>query len=479
MIVPILSGIYTDDAADMRVGLPVNLMPTVLDSGLSKGYLRPAEGFVSQGTGPGASRGGINWPDAAGNDRLFRVLGTKLCQIDSAGVVTQLGDVGSGGQCTLDYSFDRLAICSGGRFYYWIPDSSTFVQVTDPDIGQVIDFKWIDGYFMFTDGVDLIVTELTDPTSINPLAYSSSELDPDPIVSVQKLRREIYAVNRFTIEVFQDVGTSATGGAFPFALVQGAYIMKGAVGTYACCVFIETIAFVGSGRNEAPGVYLGVNATVTKISTREIDTLLANYTPTQLATVRCESKVAKGIQQLYVYCPDRVLVYDAVASAIGGAPVWCVLTSGSQVGEFLQYDAKDHVWAFGRWNIGDSSNSNIGTLSDTIMSHWGNKIRWEFSTSIFYNESNGAQFHALELQTLSGRVDVTACPMIGTQYSLDGWKWSQIRWVHAPHFGDTVKNIKWFQQGWMRNWRIQRFLGTSETFLTIARLDAELEGLNV
>jgi hypothetical protein len=479
LIVPILSGIYTDDAADMRVGLPVNLMPTVLDSGLSKGYLRPAEGFVSQGAGPGVSRGGINWPDAGGNDRLYRVMGTKLVQIDSAGIVSVLGDVGSGGQCTLDYSFDRLAICSGGRFYYWQPDITTLTQVTDPDLGGVIDFKWSDGYFVYTDGTSIIVTDLSDPTSINPIAYGSSELDPDPIVSIQKLRREIYAVNRFTIEVFQDVGTSATGGAFPFALVQGAYIMKGAVGTYAVCVFIETLAFVGSGRNEAPAVYLGVNATATKISTREIDTILATYTPAQLAQVRVEAKVAKGIQQLFVYCPDRVLVYDANASAIGGAPVWCVLTSTEAIDTYSAYVAKDHVWAFGRWNVGDAVNSNVGTTTDTAMTQWGNPIRWEFSTSIFYNESNGGQFHSLELQTLSGRVAIDADPKVGTQYSLDGWKWSQIRWINAPKFGDTVKNIKWFQQGWMRNWRIQKFHGTSETFLTIARLDAELEGLNV
>ena len=259
MQIPILNGIYTDSTPELRTAYPVNLVPVPNASGISNSFLRPGDGIVSNGTGPGIDRGGINW-----RDRLYRVMGTKLVEINSAGTVTTLGDVGGPTDqlVTFDYSFDQLAIASGGRLYYW--NETTLTQVTDPDLGVVLDFCWVDGYFMTTDGEFLIVTELTDPTQVNPLKYGSSEVDPDPVVALLKLRNEVYALNRNTIEVFDNVG----GELFPFARIDGAQIQKGVVGTQACCIYIERVAFLGGGRNEAPGIYVGAAAVTEKISTQ-------------------------------------------------------------------------------------------------------------------------------------------------------------------------------------------------------------------
>ena len=182
MQIPILNGIFADSSPDLRTSYPVNLVPVPKDSGISKGYLRPGDGIVANGSGPGIDRGGINW-----RGELYRVMGTKLVEIDSNGVVTELGDVGgpTNEMVTMDYGFGRLAIASGGRLYYW--DESSLVQVTDPDLGLVLDVVWADGYYMTTDGSSLVVTELSDPTQVNPLKYGSSEVDPDPIVALLKL----------------------------------------------------------------------------------------------------------------------------------------------------------------------------------------------------------------------------------------------------------------------------------------------------
>jgi hypothetical protein len=39
------------------------------------------------------------------------------------------------------------------------------------------------------------------------------------------------------------------------------------------------------------------------------------------------------------------------------------------------------------------------------------------------------------------------------------------------------KRLIWLQQGSFRNWRLQRFSGTSDAFLSFARLEARLEPL--
>ena len=466
MQIPILSGIFTDNGPDFRTSYPVNLVPTPKASGISSGYLRPGDGIVANGTGPGTDRGGINW-----EGKLYRVMGTSLVEISSDGTVTVLGDVGDPVDelVTFDYSFDLLAIASGGRLYYW--NGTTLVQVTDPDLGVVLDVVWVDGYFMTTDGEFLVVTELSDPTQVNPLKYGSSEVDPDPVVALLKLRNEVYALNRNTIEVFDNVG----GALFPFARIDGAQIQKGVVGTFACCVYQESIAFLGSGRNEAPGIYIGANATAKKISTQEIDEILLQYTEEQLATVKLEARNDRAHEHLYVHLPDRTVVFDAAASQALQDLVWFNLTS-TVVG-FAQYRARNMVYAYDKWLVGDPQSNNIGYLVDTVGSHWGEQVRWEFGTLIVYNEGKGALFHQMELVSLTGRVALGVDPQISTSYSVDGLSYSQEKFIKVGTIGNTSKRLSWFQQGHMRNFRIQRFRGDSDSHISLTRLEAKIEGL--
>lgn len=465
MQIPILNGIYADATPDLRTAYPVNMVPVPKQSGISNGFLRPGDGIVANGTGPGTDRGGINW-----QDECYRVMGTKLVSVASNGAVTVLGDVGGpvNTLVTFDYSFDLLAIASGTRLYYW--NGTTLTQVTDPDLGIVLDVVWVDGYFMTTDGEFLVVTELSNPLSVDPFKYGSSEADPDPVVALLKLRNEVYALNRNTIEVFDNVG----GDLFPFARIEGAQIQKGVVGTQACCVFIQAIAFLGGGRNEAPGIYVGAAATTQKISTQEIDNLLLNYTEAQLVTVKLEARNDKAHQHLYVHLPDRTIVYDASASEAFGEQVWFTLTT--TLSGFAQYRARNIVWAYDKWLVGDPQSTSIGYFVQDTGYHWGEQVRWEFGTLIVYNESNGAIFNKMELVSLTGSVALGTNPQISTSYSVDGKAYSQERSISVGTIGSN-KRLAWFQQGHMRNWRIQRFRGDSDAHVSFVRLEAQIEPL--
>jgi hypothetical protein len=399
-------------------------------------------------------------------------MGTKLVSISSTNVVTVIGDVGGTGQVTFDYSFDYLAVASGGNLFLYRP-STGLQQVTDPDLGTVVDVVWVDGYFMTTDGEFLIVTELNDPFSVNPLKYGSAEADPDPIVALQKVRNEVYALNRHTIEVFDNVG----GQLFPFQRVEGAQVQRGTVGTHACCVFMESIAFIGGGRNEAPSVWLITGSNAERIATREIDQLLTEFTEEELSNVLVEARVDKGYRHLFIHLPNQTLVFDAAATTGAGAPVWFTLAT-SLVGN-SQYRAKNLVWVYNRWNVGDPASTAFGHLSDSLSSHWGVLNGWEFATIILYNESRGLLFHELELVSLTGNSIFGTDPSIWTSYTEDGVTWSQERVCKAGMTGVRGKRLSWLQQGRMRQWRAQKFRGTSDAQLAVARLEARIEPLVV
>ena len=130
--IPIISGIYTDTAGDFRTSYPVNLVPIPKSQGISEGYLRPADGIVAVGTGPGICRGSIVW-----NGVLYAVMGTSLVAVSSAGVTTTIGAIPGYARVSLDYGFNHLAIAADGDLYLY--DGTTLAQNTDPDLGTALD----------------------------------------------------------------------------------------------------------------------------------------------------------------------------------------------------------------------------------------------------------------------------------------------------------------------------------------------------
>lgn len=466
MQIPIISGIYTDSKADYRSAYPVNMKPIVHDTGISQGYLRPVEGIVKKGTGPGISRGAINW-----NGKHYRVMGSKLCVINESNSLTILGDVGNDGKpVSMAYSFDRLAIASNENLFYLT--SGTLAQVTDSDLGKVIDVVWIDGYFMTTDGANLVITELTNPFDVNPFKYGSSEIDPDPVICLLKLRNEVYAINRYTIEVFDNIG----GDFFPFQRIDGAQVPRGALGTKCATVYEQYIAFLGSSPGESPGIYLAGNGTSKKISSREVDEILATFSEEELSRAELESVTDRSHELLWVRLQDRTLVFDLKTTTVLGEPVWYIMSSGNYA-TLKQYRARDVIWCYDNWQVGDTEEANFGQLDSTVATHYGENVSWEFSTQIIYNNSMGVVFNSLELVALTGRITNGKTPLISTAYSLDGRNWSQERIREVGVLGDRLKRIVWRRQGSMRSNRIQRFRGDSSVYIAVSRLEAELEPL--
>ncbi len=457
MQVPILRGVFAANG-EWRTSYPVNMVPVPVGTGISDGFLRLADGIVQQGDAGGIGRGAIVW-----NGDLYRVMGDNLVRIDASGIATTINIVGNGGtdRAQMTYSFDRMAVAVDGAL--WLYDGSGTTKVIDADLGTVNGVVWIDGYFVTTDGEFLVVTELNNPLSVDPLKYGSSEADPDPIVAILKVRNELIALNRHTIEVFDNVG----GTGFPFQRVEGAQVMRGVVGPAACCVFSDMVAFVGSGRNEAPSVYFASNGASNRIATREVDRVLSEYTDAEIASAQVESREYLGHAHLIIHLPRHTLVFDAAASQVLHVPVWFVLSTDGG-----RWAARDLVYAYGRWNVAHTADGRYGYLDEAVATHWGDLFEWRFDTPVVYNEGRGAVIHELELVSLASQSG-DVC----TQYSVDAVQWSQPRWVKAGAFGQTNKRLSWRQQGILRNWRIQRFSGWSDARVVPTRLEARVEAL--
>lgn len=465
MKIPIAKGIYTTSGYDFRESYPVNMTVVVQNTGVDEAYLRTAEGIEFHFQLPFyPDRGGINW-----RGDHYRVVGANLIKYGPGASYTLIGGLlgGTSSQVTMDYSFDRLAIAIEGKLYYY--DGTTLNYVTDPDLGYVVDMVWVDGYFMTTDGQYLIVTDLNNPYAVNPLKYGSSEADSDPIKALLKVKNEVYALNRHTTEIFDNVG----GQLFPFARIEGAQIQKGVIGTHACAVINDAIVFVGGGRNESPSIYIGSNGNAIKIATREIDLKLSSYTESQLSQIIVESRTTLDQILLYVHLPDQTLLYDLSASKVFGSPVWSILSSGNN--ELKTYRARNFVWVHDKWWAGDPTSQNIGTMNLNEPKHFTDDVGWEFRTSIIFNGTKKALVHKVELVGLYGRSSIKRT--IFTSHSRDGVTWSLERLATTGDYGLRESRVVWFQNGIIDMARVQKFRGIG--IASFAMLDMQLEDLAV
>jgi len=467
MKIPILNGLSADALRpDFRTSYPRNLIPVPHPQGISNGYLRPAEGIIqlNDEDTPGPDRGGVVW-----NGVGYRVMGTQLCEVNLTGTVRALGFVSGSAPVTMDYSFDRIGFAAGGQL--WYSTGGAPFAVTDSDAGVVIDAIFIAGYWMFTDGAFIAVTDLNDPMSVNPLHYGSSETDPDSVVAIRRIRGEAYAINRFTIEVFRNVG----GTGFPFQVIPGAQVMRGAVGRTAVCVFESVLAFVGGGRDEGISVYLAENGNSTSIATREIEQVLEQYSDAALSEIVLEPRLMRGHKLIYLHLPDQTLVYDATASILLEEPAWHILSSGLKFGRFRQ---RGFMLLGNQWIAGDPIAARYGMLSAEVASHYGEPVAWQFSVSSIYNDGEPAIIHEIELIALPGRVALGADPVIWTSSSPDGVAWTAERSIRAGTIGDRTKRLVWLNQGLVQNWRTQRFRGNSDASLSFLRLEARIEPMS-
>lgn len=460
--IPLLSGIKATQSADFGVTYPINLEAVPTDSGISKGYLRTAQGATVLSTGPGVDRGGVVFKNTH-----YRVMGTKLVSVSTTGAVTTLGDVGGSGPVSLTYGFDRLAVRSGTNLYYW--DGATLVQVTDPDLGQCIDVLWMDGYYVLTDGTYIIVTQLSDPTAIDPLKYGSAESDPDMVTGLIKLRSELYVLGQNTIEVFTNVG----GSLFPFARSDGATIPIGCVGPQAKTLYAESFAFVGAARNDAIAVWIAQGGSAQKISTRAIDDVLA--AEVNPGGIVLERRVSRDEERLFIHLSDRTLCYLRRASDRSGEMVWTEMRSGQ--GMTKPYRLRNAVLVGDRWIVGDTESAALGVLDDTTGEHFGEAVGWQFQTQLLYNGAKSGIVHSLELVGLPGRGQ-SGPASIFFSHTVDGQLWSAERALMLGAPNERAKRMQWRPHKRFSNYLGLRFRGDSSALAGWAALEVDVEALS-
>lgn len=453
-VISLLKGDAHQDTTDYRDSLSVNMSAIIRPMMGAAGYLLEQPGLTQYATGVGVDRGGL-W-----NERLidhYRVSGGQFISVSNTGVVVELGAIPGSGTVSLPYSFNTQGIIADGRFYLYNADDG-LKEVTDPDLGVVIDGVWIDGYYFMTDGEFLFHTDLDDEFSINPLKFATAEFSPDPTVGVGvTVDSKAIAFNRYTTEYF----VNSANVLFAWQRVPSRQLLVGTVGTHSKCTMLDKWYIMGGRKEEDIGIHMLGVGTATKISSREIDKILAQFTEDELRPTVMETRVAESVHYIIVHLPGITLLYNHEIAQLSGTELaWSTLRS--DISGAMTWRAIHGVFDSNRsqWIYGDKLGPIIGYLDNSVATHYGEIAGWELNTPFIYLET--ASINQIEIEIVPG---FTSTNDAGVFISLtyNGVTYGTETIADYGDAGEYAKRFIKRRFGYVRDWFSLKLRGASRS----------------
>jgi len=300
---------------------------------------------------------------------------------------------------SLPYSFNTQGLVAKGNFHLITispPSFKTGGVEIDPLFVGTIDAVWIDGYYFLTNGDSLYHTEINDEELVQA-SENTAQFSPDPILGLGKTQdNKVIVFGRYTIEYFQNVGSQG----FAFQRLEGRAVTSGIVATHAKCELLGSWFYVGGRKSEGLGVHV-LNGTIPqRVSTREVEKVLGQYSESDLVNMNMESRSEDGIDYVIIHLPNETLQFNAtVSQKFGNENGWSILKTGldSDVwrANFGMFDS-----TLGHWIYGDEYDGRVGRLDDTVATQYDEVQEWILFTPFIYLES--ASIDELEIEIMPG-----------------------------------------------------------------------------
>ncbi|MFV2055129.1 MAG: packaged DNA stabilization protein [Thiohalomonadales bacterium] len=439
---------------EYRDNIPINMSAIIRPTFGADGYMLQQPGLTQYATGLGIDRG-VNWNERQAD--LYRVSGTSLIKINSAGNVFDLGTIPGVDTVSMPYSFNTQGIVANGKFYLF-DDVSGLVEVTDSDLGTPVDATWIDSYYVFTDLSFLYHTEINDETQIDPLKFATAEFSPDPTLGVGTTTdNKLIAFGRYTIEYFANQATSQ----FAFQRITSRAIKAGIVGTHCKTLLNDDWYILGGRKNESISVHMLGVGTIDKVASREVDLILGKYNEFELSDVVVESRTEDNYSYVIIHLPGETLLYNEnIAKKAGYEQAWSILKSDVQGN--LPWRAKHGAFdpRRGIWVYGDKFDGRLGYLDNMNATHYGNIAEIILYTPFMKLDS--LSIDELNIEIIPGQT-VTDDATVAISLTGDGLTYGMEVFLDYGAPSEYTKRFTARNLGHIRNWVSIKLRGASKS----------------
>ena len=400
---PILGSAYVArsvNAADSRM---INLFPEVIpEGGHTPAFLNRAPGLkleVAVGTGP--VRG--LWTFGA---YAYVASGNTLYKLDSEYNITTLGILANDGPVSMADDGTHLFIACNGPSFIYNASTDAFGEITDVDFPGALTVSYLGGYFVFIepDSQRVWVTELLDPTSIDPLDFASAEGSPDGLVSSITDHSEIWLFGTNSVEVWYNSGAAD----FPLQRIQGAFNEIGCAATYSVAKLDNGLFWLGADARGRGIVYRANGYTGTRISTHAVEWQIQQYGDISDAIAYTYQQDGHAFYVLTFPTADRTWVYDVATQA------WHERASFTN-GDFGRHRSNCQMSFNQKIIVGDYQNGNLYAFDLEVYADGPRVQKWLRSWRALptgTNNLNRTAQHSLQLDAESGvgAVGVTEVP---------------------------------------------------------------------
>jgi hypothetical protein len=400
---PILGSAYVArsvNAADSRM---INLFPEVIpEGGHTPAFLNRAPGLkleVAVGTGP--VRG--LWTFGA---YAYVASGNTLYKLDSEYNITTIGTLANDGPVSMADDGTHLFIACNGPSFIYNASTDAFGEITDVDFPGALTVSYLGGYFVFIepDSQRVWVTELLDPTSIDPLDFASAEGSPDGLVSSITDHSEVWLFGTNSVEVWYNSGAAD----FPLQRIQGAFNEIGCAATYSVAKLDNGLFWLGADARGRGIVYRANGYTGTRISTHAVEWQIQQYGDISDAIAYTYQQDGHAFYVLTFPTADRTWVYDVATQA------WHERASFTN-GDFGRHRSNCQMSFNQKIIVGDYQNGNLYAFDLEVYADGPRVQKWLRSWRALptgTNNLNRTAQHSLQLDAESGvgAVGVTEVP---------------------------------------------------------------------
>lgn len=253
---------------------------------------------------------------------------------------------------------------------YSVAPSNPVAQDSTTGIGTgatfTMDFE-ANGQFFGADKVDYIDTFMifNEPGTVSfystlsntivpfdPLYVAGKVGNPDELVGLIVVHREIWLFGSRTTEVWSDVGAAN----FPFAPIPGVFIQHGCVAKYSIATWDLATFWLSQDKTGQVMVFMGMSYNAIRISTYAIEFQISQYSVISDAVGFIYQQQGHVFYQLTFPTADRTWVYDVTSKE------WAEKVSIDNSGREHRHRANCHAFAYGMNLVGDWQNGNLYQL---------------------------------------------------------------------------------------------------------------------
>lgn len=482
---PIANGFYEDDSKPISAQECINFIPQVPQTtGLSQAQLIGTPGISQFATaGSNASRGRHVMDEIA-----YSVNGTTLYRINSDGTTTSLGTiVGSGTVSMADNGLQLMIVVPGSTAYVYTASTGVLAAVTDTDftttLGPSDQVIHSDGYFIHFNNSSAAASgrpiffksALNDGLSYDALDFGTAEADPDAITGIHEFNNNVYVGGGKTMEPFRNVG----GTGFPYQRIPGAIIQKGIKARFTLVDFDNTFVFLGGGENEKPSIWKMVGNSPVKIATQAIESIIQDSTDAEQKEIFATTYSDKTGTFVAFHFKNRVMVYDAQASALSGSPKWHERKSKDSLGRSVLWRVNGIINAYGQTLVTDNQDGRIGQIENETYTEYGDSMTSIAATMPFSAQGRDVFFSEMELTCESGVGNITSPgdePLVSREFSDDGgFTFDNQTFRSLGKIGDYKRRQIWRREGHAERYRVYRFTMADPVKKVIIKLEANIQ----